>query len=226
MKISYHGHSSVKIETQAGKTILIDPFISGNPLCDLRVEDLKPDIILISHAHSDHFGDCIELAKDNDALVISVLELTDFIENQGIRVHGLQAGGGYNFDFGRVTLTQAIHGSSMEIDGKPYTLGLAAGIILEIEGKTIYHLGDTALFSDLKMYGDLYGIDLAFIPIGDNFTMGPEHAAIAASWLKAKKVMPIHYNTFPLIEQDPITFTQSLPDNQGLYTEIGQVFEL
>lgn len=228
MKITYHGHSFIEIESQAGKTILIDPFITGNPLCDVSLEEVKADVIILSHAHSDHFGDTIPLAKTHDALVIAPLEIASYIESlgQGIRVHGMQPGGGHNFDFGRVTLTQAIHGSSLEIDGKPFTLGLATGIILEAEGKTLYHLGDTALFSDLDLYGDLYDIDLAFIPIGDNFTMGPDHARIAAGWLKAKKVMPIHYNTFPLIEQDPIAFTESLDEGQGLYTEIGQAFEL
>lgn len=226
MQITHHGHSVVQIVTESGIRLIIDPFINDNPFCQLTPEQLEIDVILITHAHSDHFGDTLELAKQNDALVITVLELADYLENQGIRVHGMQPGGSHPFDFGKVTLTQAIHGSSLWIDEKPYTFGLATGIILEIENQTLYHLGDTALFSDLSLYGKLYDIDLAFIPIGDNYTMGPEHAKLAAQWLQAKKVIPIHYDTFPLIEQDPKAFIDSLDKDQGFIPTFGESFDL
>ncbi|MBG9981201.1 metal-dependent hydrolase [Facklamia lactis] len=226
MQITHYGHAVVHIVTETGTRLIIDPFINGNPFCQIKPEQLAVDVILLTHAHSDHFGDTLELAKQHDALVITVLELADYLENQGVRVHGMQPGGSHPFDFGKVTLTQAIHGSSLWIDDKPFTFGLATGIILEIENKTLYHLGDTALFSDLSLYGKLYDIDLAFIPIGDNYTMGPEHAKLAAQWLQAKKVIPIHYNTFPLIEQDPQAFVNSLDENQGFIPSIGESFDL
>src|SRR5699024_9546767 len=120
-----------------------------------------------------------------------------------VEAHGMQPGGAFDFDFGRVKFTQAIHGSSLEIDGKSHTLGLASGILVTADSKTVYHLGDTALYSDMKLIGEMNTIDLAFKPIGDNFTMGPEHAALAAKWLQAKKIIPIHYNTSPIIKQNP-----------------------
>ena len=138
-----------------------------------------------------------------------------------------QPGGAYDFDFGRVKLTPAIHGSSLDIDGSgnPYTLGLASGILVTADDRTVYHMGDTALYSDMKLIGDTNTIDLAFVPIGDNFTMGPEDAAIAARWIKARKVVPIHYNTFPLIEQDPNQFINLLEDGVGEILEIGDTIE-
>lgn len=123
-------------------------------------------------------------------------------------------------------MTRAIHGSSIEIDGKPFTLGLAAGFLVTVDGKTLFHAGDTSLFSDLSLIGRLHDIDLAFIPIGDNFTMGPEDAVLAAEWLKAKRVVPIHYNTFDLIKQDPEAFIQQLPEGVGFVPEIGESIRL
>lgn len=226
MKVSYHIHSVVQVFPNSGHRLIIDPFIEGNEGTDLKVEQVKVDYILLTHAHSDHFGDTVAIAKANQALVICNVELAGYLASQGVQCHGMQPGGSHRFDFGRVTFTQAIHGSSLEIDGLPVTLGLAAGIIIEADDQVLYHLGDTALFSDLKLYGDLFDIDLALVPIGDNFTMGPRDALLAAQWLKAKHVMPVHYNTFPLIKQDPQAFVASLPDGQGLLTDIGEVIEL
>lgn len=226
MKVSFHGHSVVKIETN-GKTILIDPFINGNGETDLKADEVKADVILLTHGHNDHFGDTVEIAKRNDALVIAVAELATYLSWKGVKTHGMSIGGAYEFDFGKVKLTQAFHGSSYTEENQNivYT-GMPAGILLKAEEKTIYHAGDTALFSDMKLIGERNNIDLAFLPIGDNFTMGPEDALLAAEWIKAKKVVPIHYNTFPVIRQNPEDFVSKLPSNVGLLLRAGESIEL
>lgn len=225
MKISYHGHAVVKIETN-GKTILIDPFLTGNPLTDLSVETESPDYIILTHGHADHVGDTVELAKKKDALVIAMVELADFLSTKGVRTHGMNIGGSFKFEFGKVKLTQAFHSTGyMEGENIVY-LGMPAGILLTIEEKIIYHAGDTGLFSDMKLIGDRHQPDIAFLPIGDNFTMGPDDAAYAAQLLRAKMVVPIHYNTFPVIEQDPHSFVKLLDEGIGKVMDPGDSFEL
>ncbi|MDR4948854.1 metal-dependent hydrolase [Neobacillus cucumis] len=226
MKVSYHGHSVIQIQS-GGKNIIIDPFITGNPLTDLKAEEVTADVILLSHGHNDHVGDTVALAKRNDALVVATDELSTFLNWQGVKTHGMHIGGSYQFDFGRVKLTQAFHGSSYHTnDNQIIYCGMPAGILFMNEGKTIYHAGDTALFSDMKLIGERHPIDLAFLPIGDNFTMGPEDAAYAAQLLNAKKVVPIHYNTFPPIKQDPYQFIELLSNQNGLVLSPGESIEI
>ncbi|HEY2419791.1 MAG TPA: metal-dependent hydrolase [Neobacillus sp.] len=226
MKVTYHGHSVVQINTN-GKTIIIDPFITGNSLTDLKVEDVKPDVIILTHGHNDHVGDTVELAKKNNALVIANADLTTFLSWQGVKTHGMNIGGSYQFDFGKVKLTQAFHGSGYVTEKREIIYcGMPTGILFMNEGKTIYHAGDTGLFSDMKLIGEQHPIDLAFLPIGDNFTMGPEDAAFAAKLLKAKKVVPIHFNTFPPIKQDPNRFIEMLDDKNGKILHPGEALEL
>ncbi|AIE61019.1 metal-dependent hydrolase [Bacillus methanolicus] len=226
MKVSYHGHSVVKIETN-GKTIFIDPFISGNGLTDLKLDDVKPDVIIITHAHGDHVGDAIEVAKKNNSLVIANFELATYLSWQGLNTHGMHIGGAYEFDFGKVKLTPAFHGTGIITEKNEIIYGgMPAGVLVMAEGKTIYHAGDTALFSDMKLIGERHPIDLAFLPIGDNFTMGPEDAAYAAKLLNPKIVVPIHYNTFPPIKQDPQKFIDMLEGVSGKVLRAGEAIEL
>lgn len=226
MKVTYHGHSVVKIET-GGKTILIDPFITGNGLTDLTVEEIKPDVIILTHGHNDHVGDTVQLAKENDSLVIANDELSTYLSWQGLRVHGMHIGGAYQFEFGKVKLTPAFHGTGLQTgENQIVYCGMPAGILFMAEGKTIYHAGDTALFSDMKLIGERHPIDLAFLPIGDNYTMGPEDAAYAAKLLAAKTIVPIHYNTFPVIKQDPQAFLQLLENQNGKILNPGEGLEL
>ncbi len=226
MKVSYHGHSVVQIHTQ-GKTILIDPFITGNHLTDLKVEEVKPDVIILSHGHNDHVGDTVELAKKHDALVVANADLTTFLSWQGVKTHGMNIGGSFQFDFGTVKLTQAFHGSGYVTDKNEIIYcGMPTGILFSNEGKTIYHAGDTGLFSDMKLIGERHLIDVAFLPIGDNFTMGPEDAAYAAKLLKAKTVVPIHFNTFPPIKQDPYQFIEMLDEKNGKVFTPGDWIEI
>ena len=222
MQITYHGHSVVKIVT-GGKTILIDPFINGNGLTDLKVENEAPDVILLTHGHNDHVGDTLELAKKKNALVVAPNELADYLGWQGANVHNMHIGGAHQFDFGKVKYTLAFHGSSFVTEDQQiiYT-GMPGGILFTAEGKTIYHAGDTALFGDMKLIGERHSIDVAFLPIGDNFTMGPEDAAYAAELLNPKVVVPIHYNTFPPIQQNPNDFQHLVNDATTIDVQILQ----
>ncbi|WP_342472194.1 metal-dependent hydrolase [Metasolibacillus sp. FSL H7-0170] len=226
MQISYHGHSVVKIITN-DTTILIDPFIRGNGATDLQVEEQKPNVILLTHGHNDHVGDTVELAKANNSLVVAPNELADFIGWQGVNVHNMHIGGAKQFDFGKVKFTQAFHGSSYVTEKNEiiYT-GMPSGILFMAEELTIYHAGDTALFGDMKLIGERHPIDVAFLPIGDNFTMGPEDAAYAVSLLKPKIVVPIHYNTFPPIAQDPQHFANLVEGAEVQILQAGDYVKL
>ncbi|MCG3420178.1 metal-dependent hydrolase [Oceanobacillus jordanicus] len=226
MKVSYHGHSVVKVET-ATQTILFDPFISGNEACDLNADTIKADVILLTHGHNDHVGDAFEIAKRSNALVVAPNELAEYLGNKGLRTHPMHIGGKHTFEFGQVKFTQAFHGSAYtQEDGSTVYTGMPAGILLTIDGKTIYHVGDTGLFSDLKLIGEMNDIDVAFVPIGDNFTMGPEDALVAAKWINAKTTVPVHYNTFPVIEQNPATFAEKVSVGEGKVMKIGDVLEI
>ena len=227
MKVSFHGHAIIKIETQ-GKTILFDPFINGNDLTDLVVDEVKPDVIILTHGHNDHVGDTVELAKKHDALVIANADLATVLSWQGVeRIHSMNIGGAYEFEFGKVKMTPALHGSGYTtVDNQLMYCGQPAGILFTAEGKTVYHAGDTALYSDMKLIGERHPIDVAFVPIGDNFTMGPEDAALAIQFLQAKLAVPIHYDTFPPIKQNPHHFLELLPNGNGRVLKPGEFIEL
>lgn len=226
MQISYHGHSIVKIKT-GNYTVLIDPFITGNELTDLTASEEKPDAILLTHAHNDHVGDTVELAKESGAQVVAPVELANYLGGLGLNVVGMNLGGAKEFDFGTVKFTKAFHSSSYTTkDGDVIYGGMPAGILFKAEGKTIYHAGDTELFGDMELIGKRNSIDVAFVPIGDHFTMGPEDAAYAVGLLNPKTAVPVHYDTFPPIKQDPQEFKKMVEKAQVKIMKAGDSIDL
>ena len=199
VKLTWLGHASFALDAD-GYKVLVDPFLSGNPFASTSAEALEADFILISHGHGDHLGDAVAIAKRTGAKCISNFEIVNWLNGQGVtNTHPQHIGGGYHHEFGYVKLTIAHHGSSLP-DGT-YGGNPCGFLITFKDGKRVYFACDTGLFYDMKLYGD-EGIDLAALPIGDNFTMGPDDAFRAVELLRPKVVIPIHFSTWPPIEQD------------------------
>lgn len=196
---TWYGHATLGLTVGEHK-LLVDPFFTGNPVAPITADEALADFILITHGHGDHVGDAQAIAKRNKALIISNFEIAGWFAEQGLDSHAQHLGGGFHHPFGYLKLTLALHGSALPDGGYG---GNPAGLLLTTpDGKKIYMAGDTGLFGDMQLIGD-EGIDLAVIPIGDNYTMGPDDALRAVKLLRPKQVVPIHYNTWPLIEQDP-----------------------
>ncbi len=198
-KFTWYGHAALGLET-GGYHVLVDPFFLGNPAAPVTPDKVDADFILVSHGHGDHVGDAVEIAKRTGAPIISNFEIAAWAETKGVKkTHGQHLGGGYKHPFGYLKLTLALHGSELP-DG--HNGGNPCGFLLTTsDGKKIYMAQDTGLFSDMKLIGE-EGIDLATLPIGDNYTMGPDDALRAVEFIQPKVVVPIHYNTFDLIKQD------------------------
>lgn len=198
-RIRWLGHACILLEAN-GQNILIDPFLTGNPAAAIKAEEAPADFILVSHGHGDHVGDAIDIARRTGATIISNYEISEWFKTKGVaKVHGQQHGGGHAFPFGRVKLTLAFHGSMLP-DGS--NGGNPCGFLIYLkDGPKIYHAADTGLFGDMRLIGE-EGLDLAILPIGDNYTMGPDDSIRAVKMLEPKKVVPIHYNTWEIIAQD------------------------
>ena len=202
MKLRYFSHSAFQVTTDDGVTILIDPFLDDNPTSPVKSKNVHADYIILSHAHGDHLGDTFKIASKN-TLIICVNELANYCIAKGFNAHNMHIGGSYAFPFGRVKFTIAHHGSKTpegDYAGEP------AGIILTIKDKTIYHTGDTGLFIDMKLIGEMNSVDYMLLPIGDNFTMGINDAVKAVQLVNPKIAIPMHFNTFPVIKADPNEF--------------------
>lgn len=211
--LTWHGHSTFLLETDGGQRILIDPWLDENPASDITSDEIGAlDYILVSHGHFDHFADCIKLAKKTNATVISTFELVSFCQSKGVeKGHGMNIGGAYVFDFGRVKLTPALHTGTIAGDENGTHTTDCSGFLISLnEGQRVYHAGDTALIMDMQLLNG--SVDVAILPIGDNFTMGPEDAARAVGMIEPEVVIPMHYNTFPVIEQNPESFRELVGD--------------
>lgn len=225
MKLKYFSHSSFQITTDTGKTILIDPFLDDNPTSPVKSEDVAPDFIVLTHAHGDHLGDAFKIATRTDPLFICVNELATYCAEKGFKAHNMHIGGGFDFEFGRLKFTIAHHGS-MTPDG--LYAGEPAGVVLTIDGKSIYHTGDTGLFYDMKLIGEMTKLDYMLTPIGDNFTMGIEDAVKSVELADPETAIPMHYNTFPIIEADPQIFKSQVEalGKKAIVMEFGQEISL
>ncbi len=211
VQITFHGHACFTINTDQAN-LLIDPFLTGNAMADVTPAQVKPDYILVTHAHGDHLGDAIPIAKRTGATIISNNEIANYVSRHGARAHNMHIGGAHVFPFGKVKLTIAHHGSAFP-DGA-YG-GNPCGFLLWLEDKVLYHAGDTALFLDMKLYGE-EGLDVAMLPIGDNFTMGPEDAVKAVGFLQPKQAILMHYNTFGVIAQDAHVVADAIRGKTGV----------
>lgn len=214
MKLTFWGHSCFLFETGTHR-LVIDPFITGNPQALLAADTVKCDFILVSHGHGDHLGDAVTIAKRNNATVIANYEIATYCAAQGAKSHGMHIGGAHQFPFGRVKLTIAHHGSGLQTDHGFLYLGNPAGFLMYAGGKTVYHSGDTGLFLDMQLIGQMNQIDVAMLPIGDNFTMGVDDAVKAVEFLKPRVVIPMHYKTWELIDADPQDFSKKVQAHGG-----------
>lgn len=205
-QLTYLGHSAFLVEGSKGR-VVIDPFLTGNPVAAMKAEDVTVDFVLLTHGHGDHIGDAVAIAKANGATIVAPFELANYCAEQGAEVHPMHIGGGHDFPFGRVKLTIAHHGSAAP-DGT-YT-GNPCGFLVTMDGKTVYHTGDTGLFYDMKLIGEMHPIDVALLPIGDNFTMGVRDAVKAVELLRPKVAIPMHYKTFDVIDADPEGFARQV----------------
>lgn len=210
-KITWYGHATLGLET-GGYKLLVDPFFTGNPAAAMKAAQAEADYILISHGHGDHVGDAVPIARRCKATVISNFEIAGWIESQGVKSHGQHLGGGFKHPFGYLKLTLALHGSALP-DGT-YGGNPAGFLLTTLDGKKLYLAGDTGLFGDMALIGE-EGIDLAVLPIGDNFTMGPEDALRAVKLIRPKTVIPIHFGTWELIAQDAKAWAERVDKATG-----------
>jgi L-ascorbate metabolism protein UlaG (beta-lactamase superfamily) len=227
MKMTWLGHSGFRIET-AGKVLLIDPFITGNPRFQGSAENATENCthIVLTHGHDDHVGDTVAIAQRTGATLIANFEICDYLSGKGVaRINPGNPGGTIAEDGFDVTFTKAFHSSSTTVNGIPIYLGSACGILLRSEGKTLYHMGDTEIFGDMAIIHEVFAPDVGLVPIGDRFTMGAKQAAMACKrYFKFKTVVPIHYGTFPVLDQDPSKFIAEMSGQNVVVPEVGVPF--
>ena len=214
-KLTFHGHATFSIETDEGTNLVIDPFFTDNPGFTGSVDDIEADYILVTHGHYDHVADLVGLAERTGATCIATFEIATFLEKQGLNVSPQHIGGGVQYPFGYVKLTAALHGGMVNLPGAESFTTLPAGILINFDsGQRLHHAGDTSLLMDMQL---LKGkVDVAILPIGDRFTMGPEDAVTAVDFIEPKVVIPCHFDTWPPIEQDAQAFADAVGDRASV----------
>ena len=225
MKITWLSHSC--FELAESMNVLVDPYIRDNPMAPKAVEELNPDIIAVTHGHADHLGDAEDIARRTGSPVLAVAEVARFLDRRSVRSEGMNIGGSLRMADVLFTMTPAVHSSEINLTDPPTPGGEAAGFVID-DGIRIYHAGDTALFSDMRLIGDLYRPDVALLPIGGRYTMGPREAAIATSWIRPHLAIPMHYNTWPRIRKDPAEFrdlVETLCDSEVVIMGAGDAVE-
>ncbi|HUU27287.1 MAG TPA: metal-dependent hydrolase [archaeon] len=224
-RLTYFGHAAFLIDTGRHK-VLIDPFISGNPKAEVNPDEIVCDAILLTHGHGDHIGDTIPIARRCGALVVTTYELAGYLDSQDVKTHPMHIGGYRKFDFGAVKLTPAFHGGAVEGANICCT---PCGFLFFTDGLCLFHPGDTSLTLEFELIGRMYDLDLAMLPIGDNFTMGPEDALEAVRMLKPKRVVPMHFDTWDLIAQDARSFKDKVESetiSQVVIIDPGQTIDI
>jgi len=202
MEITWLGHSGIKLK--GSKTIYIDPFLTGNPAASTTPDEIdEADVVVVTHHHGDHLGDAFTICKKTGATFVGIHEIAVDAEAEGITAEGMNIGGTIEAKGVKIHMVQALHSAER---GDP------AGVVIEMDGMTIYHAGDTGLTYDMKLIGEFFKPDLSFIPIGDRYTMGIPSAAKAVEFIQTKKVIPVHYNTFPIVSADPEEFKKIVGD--------------
>ena len=218
-RLTWLGHSTFRIETPGGRTIFLDPWVRNNPSCPAPLKKVdRADLLLITHAHFDHIGDTIEIAKTLRPKIVGIFETISWLDSKGAgNGYPMNKGGTQTVDGISITMVHAIHSCGIVDEGRILYGGEAAGYVVRLEnGYSIYHAGDTALFSDMRLIGELYKPDLCLLPIGDHFTMGPMEAAHAIRFLGARRVVPMHWGTFPLLTGTPEALRRETSDIEGL----------
>jgi L-ascorbate metabolism protein UlaG (beta-lactamase superfamily) len=203
MRITSLGHSAFLLEGR--DRILIDPFLTGNPMASTTADKVDCDIICVTHGHGDHLGDAVDIARRTGAVVASIIEMSDWLEKTGVKSVGFNMGGTATIRKTKITMVPAFHSSSIGAPGLEFSAAMAVGMVID-SGKVVYHAGDTCVFGDMKLIGELYKPDVALLPIGGFFTMDPRQAAMATGLINPKIAIPMHYGTWPPIEQDPKEF--------------------
>jgi L-ascorbate metabolism protein UlaG (beta-lactamase superfamily) len=209
MKLIWHGHSNFEVEDSLDT--IIDPFFMGNSQADVKWDEVSPDVLVITHGHADHLGDAISIAKETDCEIIGINELAKYVQSRGIDALGSNIGGTIELGPVKYTMVQAVHSNGIDEAGFGWDAGSPAGVVIE-DTSVIYHAGDTALFSDMALIGELYKPKVALLPIGGRFTMNADAAVKAVKLIKPEIVVPMHYNTFDVIKADPWKFQKMVED--------------
>jgi len=227
MKITWLGHSAFLIE--GNDRVLVDPYLTGNPKASTTADKVGCDIICVTHGHGDHLGDTVEIARRNGATVAAILEMSNFLERTGVKSVGFNLGGTAKIRNTAITMVPAFHSSSIGAPGLEFSAAMPVGLIIN-SGKVVYHAGDTCVFGDMKLIGDMYKPDVALLPIGGFFTMDPKQAAMATKLIGPKSVVPMHYGTWPPIEVDPKEFERmvkkSSPKTKTVLLKPGESMEV